>query len=115
MTGSSFIRGRRRRPCCQCEADSIVVREEHPIVFDGRRHATLASTGSEATNLIAAAEEMPAEKYAFRPTAEQMTFAKLMTHRVESNRYMCSGIEGAPLPKETSVTDADAKATIVAD
>jgi len=69
----------------------------------------------EATNLMAAAEEMPAEKYAFRPTAGQMTFAKLMTHIVESNRYMCSGIGGEPLPQETGVTDADAKATIVAD
>ena len=69
----------------------------------------------EANNLIAAAEEMPADKYAFRPTAEQMTFAKLMTHIVESNRYMCSGIGGEPLPKETGVTDADSKDTIVAD
>src|SRR6476660_2094173 len=44
----------------------------------------------EAKNLIAAAEEMPADKYGFRPTPAQMTFAKLMTHVVESNRYMCS-------------------------
>lgn len=69
----------------------------------------------EANNLIAAAEEMPADKYAFRPTAAQMTFAKLMTHIVESNRYMCSGIGGEPLPKPTGVTDADDKASIVAD
>jgi uncharacterized damage-inducible protein DinB len=69
----------------------------------------------EAKNLIAAAEEMPAEKYSFRPTAEQMTFAKLMTHVVESNRYMCSAIGREPLPSESGVTDADDKAKIVAD
>jgi hypothetical protein len=38
-----------------------------------------------------------------------------MTHIVESNRYMCSGIGGELLPKESGVTDADGKATIVAD
>lgn len=69
----------------------------------------------EAANLIAAAEEMPADKYTFRPTPQQMTFAKLMTHVVESNRYMCAGIAGEAVPKESGVTDADGKAAIVAD
>jgi uncharacterized damage-inducible protein DinB len=69
----------------------------------------------EARNLIAAAEEMPAEKYSFRPTAEQMTFAKLMTHVVESNRYMCSAIGREPVPSGSGITDADGKAKIVAD
>lgn len=69
----------------------------------------------EAGNLVAAAEQMPADKYRFRPTAQQMTFAKLMTHVVESNRYMCSGIGGEPLPNASGVTDEDDKAKIVAD
>ena len=69
----------------------------------------------EAKNLIAAAEEMPADKYGFRPTPAQMTFAKLMTHVVESNRYMCSAIGRDQLPKESGVTDADEKTRIVAD
>ena len=33
----------------------------------------------EAKNLIASAEAMPADKYAFQPTPQQMTFAHLMT------------------------------------
>ena len=69
----------------------------------------------EANNLTAAAEEMPAEKYSFRPSAEQMTFAKLMTHVVESNRYMCSALGREALPSASGVTDADGKAKIVAD
>jgi len=69
----------------------------------------------EAKNLIAAAEEMPADKYGFRPTPAQTTFAKLMTHVVESNRYMCSAIGREQLPKESGVTDADDKTKIVAD
>lgn len=53
----------------------------------------------EGTNLIAAAEEMPADKYDFRPTPQQMTFAHLMAHVAESNRVMCSGIGGEPAPQ----------------
>lgn len=69
----------------------------------------------EAANLIAAAERMPADKYGFQPTPQQMTFAHLMTHIVESNRYMCSGIAGEPLPKASGVTESDGKDKLVAD
>jgi len=63
----------------------------------------------EATNLIAAAEEMPPDKYDFRPTPQQMTFAHLMSHVAESNRIMCSSIAGEPAPKASGVTDKDGK------
>jgi hypothetical protein len=69
----------------------------------------------EAKNLIASAEEMPADKYDFRPTPEQMTFAHLMTHIATSNRIMCSGIGGEPTPKESGVTDKDGKDKLVAE
>ena len=55
----------------------------------------------EAENLIKAAEQMPADKYGFRPTAPQMTFAHLNAHVVESNRMMCSGIAGDAPPKKS--------------
>src|ERR1700740_354922 len=90
---------------------SAAIHGQQPTTASPMADATRRWLQLEATNLIAAAEEMPAETYTFRPTAEQMTFAKLMTHVVESNRYMCSGIGGEPLPKETGVTDADPKAT----
>src|SRR5215470_13204200 len=67
--------------------------------------ATRSWLQKEAANLIAAAERMPADKYGFQPTPQQMTFAHLMTHIVESNRYMCSGIAGEPLPEASGVTD----------
>jgi len=69
----------------------------------------------EAAHLIAAAERMPADKYGFQPTPQQMTFAHLVTHIVESNRYMCSGIAGEPLPKASGVTENDGKDKLVAD
>ena len=69
----------------------------------------------ESTNLIAAAESMPADKYDFKPTPQQITFAHLMTHIVESNRYLCSGIAGQALPPASSVTEKDGKDKLIAD
>jgi uncharacterized damage-inducible protein DinB len=77
--------------------------------------ATRAWLQQEARDLIAAAEEMPADKYMFQATPAQMTFAHLMTHVVESNRYMCSSIAGEGLPKSSDVKDSDGKDAIVAD
>jgi hypothetical protein len=51
-----------------------------------------------AKNLIAAAESMPAEKYAYRPTDRQMTFGDLVAHIVQTNIALCSGIGGAAPP-----------------
>jgi uncharacterized damage-inducible protein DinB len=69
----------------------------------------------EAKNLIAAAEEMPADKYDFRPTSQQMTFAHLMAHVAESNRVMCSSIAGESAPKDSGVTDKDGKDKLVSE
>lgn len=67
-----------------------------------------------AQNLIAAAEEMPADKYNFRATPRQMTFAHLMWHIAVSNRFMCAGISGVAQPKEAVVADTAGKDALVA-
>jgi DinB superfamily len=69
----------------------------------------------EAKNLTAATEAMPADKYDFRPTPQQMTFAHLMTHIAGSNRKLCSSIAGESEPKDSGVTDKDAKDKLQAD
>ena len=76
--------------------------------------ATRAWLQMEAKNLIAAADEMPASKYDFRPTPQQMTFAHLMSHIIETNRYMCSSIAGEPLLKDPIPTDKEDKEKLVA-
>jgi len=67
-----------------------------------------------ATNLIAAAEEMPAEKYSFKPTPAQMSFGDVVAHVAEGNDYFCSTIAGTKAPTRTKVSGTDAKATLVA-
>lgn len=54
-------------------------------------------------NLTGAAQEMPAEKYGFRPTAQQMTFGTLVMHVAESNHFLCSRIAGVEPPKQGKV------------
>jgi len=64
-------------------------------------------------NLIAAAEEMPADKFGFKPTPPQMSFATLIIHIAESNNYLCSKIGDVPEPKSPELKEADGKEKLV--
>jgi hypothetical protein len=50
-------------------------------------------------NMIAAVEEMPADKFAFKPTQQQQTFAHLVMHMIETNYYLCAKAGDVPAPK----------------
>ena len=39
-------------------------------------------------NTVGAFEEMPADKYDYKPTADQMTFGHLAAHIVEANKQL---------------------------
>jgi hypothetical protein len=62
---------------------------------------------------IAAIDEMPADKFGYKPTPDQMTFAHLATHIVEANNYFCATAAGVPAPK-SEVKDTDGKDKLVA-
>ncbi len=64
-------------------------------------------------NLTAAAEEMPPDKYGFRPTSQQMTFGTLVMHVAESNDFLCSKLSGSAAPK-SQIQATDPKAKLVA-
>ncbi len=60
-----------------------------------------------AKNLTGAADEMPADKYSYKPTPDQITFAHLMAHTAEANYAFCAAASGEPAPKEkASETDS---------
>ncbi len=56
-------------------------------------------------NIIAAAEEMPAEKYGFKPTPQQMSFSHLILHITEANNFLCSAAGGVQAPKGEELKD----------
>ena len=59
--------------------------------------------------IVAAAEEMPADKYSYHPTPEQMTFAHLIVHLAGSNYFLCSAIAGTKPPEQEKLADTDPK------
>ena len=66
-------------------------------------------------NLVAAVEEMPADKFSYKPTEQQMTFAHLVLHIVESNNYLCSKIGDTPEVKAlVPLKESDGKDKLVA-
>jgi hypothetical protein len=65
-------------------------------------------------NTIAAVEAMPAEKFSYKPSADQMTFGHLVAHMVESNNAFCSLASAVPAPKVDEVKETDGKDKLVA-
>lgn len=65
-------------------------------------------------NTIAAVEAMPADKFNYKPTSDQMTFGHLVAHMVEANDFMCSKVAAVPAPKVEGVKDTDSKDKLVA-
>jgi uncharacterized damage-inducible protein DinB len=65
-------------------------------------------------NTIAAVEAMPADKFNYKPTPDQMTFGHLVAHMVEANYGLCSNAAAVTAPKVEEVKDTDAKDKLVA-
>ena len=65
-------------------------------------------------NIVAAVEAMPADKFGYKPTADQMTFGHLVAHIIESNYFFCSKVAAVPAPKVDEAKDSDAKDKLVA-
>jgi uncharacterized damage-inducible protein DinB len=65
-------------------------------------------------NLMAAAELMPADKYTFKPTPAQMSFADIMVHLARGNDYLCGAIGGAKAPSRSDVSATANKDALVA-
>jgi hypothetical protein len=64
-------------------------------------------------NIVAAIEEMPADKFGFKPTPEQETFGHLALHIIQSNNYFCSTAAGIAEPK-SDAKDTDGKDKLLA-
>ena len=60
-------------------------------------------------NLVAAVEEMPADKFSYKPTPQQMSFAHLVVHMTESNYVLCAKASDLPQPKHEDLKDTDGK------
>ncbi len=76
--------------------------------------ALRASLARGERNLGGSADVMPADKYGYRPTAGQMSFAAVMVHVATSNEFLCSRISGMKAPEEAKIDSTAAKDVIAA-
>lgn len=63
----------------------------------------------QSKNIVAAAEEMPADKFGYKPTPTQMTFAALVEHTAVTNNFLCAQISGTSSPPEEKLSENDPK------
>jgi uncharacterized damage-inducible protein DinB len=64
--------------------------------------------------MVAAAEEMPAAKYSFKPTKQQRTFGEIVSHVANSNNFFCSKLSGMAAPTAKVPDGSAPKADLVA-
>lgn len=67
-----------------------------------------------ARNLVAAAEEMPAGKYGYKPTPAQMSFGDVIEHLSGGNDFLCSRISDVEPPKRAELAKGAGKEKLVA-
>jgi uncharacterized damage-inducible protein DinB len=63
---------------------------------------------------VAAVEAMPADKFTYKPSADQMTFGHLVAHMAETNFLLCGKAGDVPAPKVEEVKETDSKDKLVA-
>jgi DinB superfamily len=65
-------------------------------------------------NILGAITAMPADKFNYKPTADQMTFAHLVVHIIESNNGLCAKAADVAAPKVEEPKETDAKEKLLA-
>ncbi len=89
---------------------SVLAQDKNPVTTVAREMLP-----RQQKNLVAAVEEMPADKFGYKPTEKQMTFGHLVLHIVESNNYLCSKFGDMPEVKAAvPLKEADGKEKLVA-
>ncbi len=64
-------------------------------------------------NMVAAADEMPADKFGFKPTPGQISFGHLVLHIAETNKFLCAKIGDEPVLAGPDLKETDSKDTLV--
>jgi hypothetical protein len=65
-------------------------------------------------NILGAISAMPADKFSFKPTPDQITFVHLVVHIINSNNSGCAHAADVPTPKVEEVKETDSKEKLLA-
>jgi hypothetical protein len=67
------------------------------------------------TNTVGSIAAMPADKFSYKPTPDQMTFAHLVVHIIGFNNSFCAKVADVPAPKVEEAKETDPKDKLLAD
>jgi hypothetical protein len=65
-------------------------------------------------NTIGAIDAMPADKFTYKPTPDQVTFAHLVAHIASSNNFLCAKVANIDPPKVEEPKETDPKDKLLA-
>lgn len=82
--------------------------QSNPVADAFRDYAS-----QSAKNLMAAAEEFPADKFSYKPTPAQMSVGDIAVHLAQGNDYLCGTIGAMTPPTRVKVAAADGKEALV--
>ncbi len=72
------------------------------------------SLAGRQKNTLAAVDAMPADKFSYKPTPDQMSFGHLVVHIIESNNGFCAKVADVPAPKVDEFKETDPKDKLLA-
>jgi len=87
----------------------LIAQQANPVADAFRDNARDA-----AKNLIAAAEEFPADKLTFKPTPAQMSVGDIIVHLAQGNDYLCGSIGGVKAPTRDKIAADAGKPALLA-
>jgi hypothetical protein len=87
----------------------VAAAQANPVADAFRDYAS-----QSGKNLVAAVEEFPADKFAYKPMPSQMSVADIAVHLAQGNDYLCGTIGGMKAPMRTKVAATDGKDALVA-
>ena len=96
---------------CTLPLTVVVTAQAQNPVTNGIR----AMAQRQTKNIVDAAEEMPADKYGYKPTPAQMSYGDVVSHLIkEGNNYLCSAASGMKQPDADKFAGTDSKDKLVA-
>src|SRR2546430_5215036 len=96
---------------CTVPLTVVAVAQAQNPVSNGIR----AMAQRQTKNIVDAAEEMPADKYGYKPTPAQMSYGDVVSHLIkEGNNYLCSAASGLKQPDVDKFAGTDSKDKLVA-
>ena len=104
--------------CASCMLAAIIARAQRAPYQYSSTNPVVSSAQEifdrQSKWLMAGAEEMPADKYDYKPTADQMTFGWIVSHVAQANNGACAVLADTAVPQDMKTTPTDPKEKLTA-